>query len=225
MWKSWVFFSSKVQPSEKTAKNFRSIAKYTTKYIKCYFCQIIVAARRKMDSSKDIIHSMARYNVHFMLERDELVWLQKKPCKDISWVIFGFLLDDSQIHVIYTLIYQQNDLLLLAKTEFFKSLIFQLYYSCSLLQKWVIIFKPLRLLHAKQNSRINWIVSDCVITLNGENNKQLLKRRIAISDFTNRFTSSDIALSRMLKNILLDNLRFAERLCLLTIDEIHLVEQ
>ncbi|MCJ1467322.1 hypothetical protein MMC07_005946 [Pseudocyphellaria aurata] len=57
---------------------------------------------------------------------DEMVARQQSRCRDIGLVLFGFVLHDAQVEAIRTLFYEQTDLLLLAKTGFSGSLIFQL---------------------------------------------------------------------------------------------------
>ncbi len=89
----------------------------------------------------------------------------------------------------------------------------------------VIILMPLKLLQAKQNTMINQIPQSKAIALTGENNQQKTQQSSARKAYTHIFTSLEIALSKKFKLNVLDNPHFAKRLCLLTIDEIHLVEE
>ena len=71
---------------------------------------------------------------------------------------------------------------------------------------------------------INRIPQGKAIALTGENNQQKTQQSIARKAYTHIFTSPEIALSKKFKLNVLDNPYFAKRLCLLAIDEIHLVE-
>lgn len=88
----------------------------------------------------------------------------------------------------------------------------------------VIILMPLKLLEVKQNSKINRIFNREAITLTGENYQKAVQQAIGNQDYTYVFTSHKIALSKKFKANVLDNPQFARKLCLLAIDEIHLVE-
>lgn len=72
---------------------------------------------------------------------------------------------------------------------------------------------------------INRIPNGKAIALTGENNQQSTQREIATGNYTHLFTSPEIALSKKSMKNLLDNALFSKRLCLLAIDEIHLVEK
>lgn len=90
----------------------------------------------------------------------------------------------------------------------------------------VLILIPLKLLQAEQSKMINSLPKGKAIVLNGENNLTHVQRDIARGGYTHVFTSPEIAISKNFKkkNILDDPL-FSNRLSLLAIDEIHLVEQ
>lgn len=60
------------------------------------------------------------------VKSEALITRQRQRCKDMGMSIFGFVLQKAQVDAIHTLFYEQRDLLLLAKIEFGKSLIFQL---------------------------------------------------------------------------------------------------
>lgn len=89
------------------------------------------------------------------LEGKELVARHRQRCKDVGLIIFGFTLQEAQVDARYTLFYEQKDLLLLAKTGFSKSLIFQLLPIIYDPTAVVILLMPLKLLQAEQNSMIN----------------------------------------------------------------------
>ena len=84
---------------------------------------------------------------------------------------------------------------------------------------------PLKLLQAEQNLMINRVSSGKAIALTGENNQKTVQQSIRSQDYTHVFISPEIALSKKFKANILDNPRFARRLCLLAIDKIHLVEE
>ena len=60
------------------------------------------------------------------LDGDALKARRHNKCREIGLIVFGFTLHTAQIDAIYTFCYEQRDFLLLAKTGFGKSLIFQL---------------------------------------------------------------------------------------------------
>lgn len=140
-------------------------------------------------------------------------------------IIFGYTPYDAQIDAICTLAYEQRDSLLLARTGFGKSLIFQLLPFITASPGIVLILMPLELLQAKQSQMINKLPKGKAIVLNDENNLAYVQRDIACSGYTHIFTSPKIALSKNFKKNVLDDLLFSDWLCLLAIDEIHLVEQ
>lgn len=161
-----------------------------------------------------------------VVEGAELVFRQKTRCKDVGAIFFGFALHGGQIDTIWTLFYERRDLLLLAKTGFGKSLIFQLLPFMTLVAGVVVVLMPLKLLQAEQSGMINTkLPNGHAIELNGDNNKESTQREIARGYYTHVFTSPEIALSKKFKKNVLDQHLFSDRLCLLAVDEIHLVEE
>lgn len=158
-------------------------------------------------------------------EGNQLVTRQWQRCKDVGMAVFGFELQEGQVEAVSTLFYERRDLLLLAKTGFGKSLIFQILPFMFNPTGVVIILMPLKLLQAEQNSMINQIASGKAIALTGENNNKAVQQAIARQNYTHVFTSPEIALSKKFKANVLDDSRFASRLSLLAIDEIHLIEE
>ena len=128
--------------------------------------------------------------------QEDLVLRQKQRCKEIGLVVFGFTLRDAQVDAIWTLFYERRDLLLLAKTGFGKSLIFQLIPFMLDPTGVVLILMPLKLLQAEQNSMINCIPNGKAIALTGENNHKVVQQAIATEGYTHVFTSPEIALSK-----------------------------
>lgn len=161
-----------------------------------------------------------------VVEGAELVFRHKTRCKDVGAIFFGFALHEGQIDTIWTLFYERRDLLLLAKTGFGKSLIFQLLPFMTLVAGVVVVLMPLKLLQAEQSGIINTkLPNGHAIELNGDNNKESTQREIARGYYTHVFTSPEIALSKKFKKNVLDQHLFSDRLCLLAVDEIHLVEE
>lgn len=159
------------------------------------------------------------------LDGDALNARRHKRCREIGLIVFGFTLHAAQVDAICTLCYEQRDLLLLAKTGFGKSLIFQLLPFVTPTTGVVLVLMPLKLLQAEQGALINKLPRGKAIVLNGENNQKDMKLEIARGGYNHVFTSPEIALSKKFKKNILDNSQFTDRLCLLAIDEIHLVEE
>lgn len=89
------------------------------------------------------------------LEGEALIARQQSRCRELGLTVFGFRLHDTQVEAICTLFYEQRDLLLLAKTGFGKSLIFQLVRFMTHAPGDVVILMPLKLLQAEQCEMIN----------------------------------------------------------------------
>ena len=84
---------------------------------------------------------------------------------------------------------------------------------------------PLKLLQAKQSKFINQIPQTKGMVLNGKNNTRNVIATIANKRYTHVFTSSKIALFKKFKSSVFDQNSFTNRLCLLAIDEIHLLKE
>lgn len=61
--------------------------------------------------------------------------------------------------------------------------------------------------------------------MTGKNNQKAVQKSIGSQNYTHVFTSPEIALSKKFKANVLDHPRFSQRLSLLAVDEIHLVEE
>lgn len=160
-----------------------------------------------------------------IVKGQNLIFQQRQRCKATALIIFGYTPYDAQIDAICTLAYEQRDFLLLARTGFGKSLIFQLLPFMTASPSVVLILMSLKLLQAEQSQMINKLLKDKAIVQNGKNNLAHVQRDIACNGYTHIFTSPEIALSKNFKKNVLDEPLFSDRLCLLAIDEIHLVEQ
>lgn len=172
------------------------------------------------------LHARWKYeDTEEVLDGDALKTRQRSRCREIGLIVFGFTLHEAQIDAICTLFYDQRDLLLLAKTGFGKSLIFQLLPFMPPATGVVLVLMPLKLLQAEQSALINKIPRGKAIVLNGENNQKDVQLGIARGDYSHVFTSPEIALSKKFKKNVLDHSQFTDRLCLLAVDEIHLVDE
>lgn len=160
-----------------------------------------------------------------LVDGSELLGRQRQRCKAIGQVVFGFTLHEEQVDAISCLFYEQTDLLLLAKTGFGKSIIFQLLPFMTPVAGVVLILMPLKLLQAEQSLMINRKSNGKALVLNGENNHKYINKQAAKGGYTHIFTSPEIALSKKFKKNILDDPEFMDRLCLLAVDEIHLVDQ
>ena len=89
----------------------------------------------------------------------------------------------------------------------------------------VLILILLKLLQVEQSKLINQIPQSKRIVLNSENNTRNVLASIANKGYTHVFTSPEISLSKKFKSSVLDESYFINCLCLLAIDEIHLIKE
>ena len=142
----------------------------------------------------------------------------------MMWV--GHVLDHVPDHVFdHMIIGLVTTALQFAKTGFGKSFIFQLVPFLLAKLGIVLTLMPLKLLQAEQSEMINRISQRKRIVLNGENNNKQVFHNIIKRRYTHVFTSPEIAFSKWFKISILDQTSFINRLVLLAIDEIHLVEE
>lgn len=113
----------------------------------------------------------------------------------------------------------------MAKTGFGKSIIFQLLPFMIAIPGVVLILMSLKCLQAKQSEMINQLPNEKVLVLNSKNNYKHVHKQAAKGGYTHIFTSPKIALSKKFKKNILDDTKFTDRLCLLAVDKIHLVDQ
>ncbi len=104
-----------------------------------------------------VLHFMWKYEdtEEEALNGDVLQARQRNRCKERGLIVFGFPLYDAQVEAIYTLFYERRDLLLLAKTGFGKSLIFQLISFFTVTPGIVLTLMPLKLHQAEQSEKID----------------------------------------------------------------------
>lgn len=180
----------------------------------------------KLERLKALYAKWEHEDIEEVVEGSELVFRQKNRCKEVGLVVFGFALHQGQIDAIWTLYYKRKDLLLLAKTGFRKSLIFQLFLFMTPTTGVVLVLMPLKLLQTEQSDMINVrLPKGNAIVLNGDNNQENTQQIIATGDYTHVFTSPEIALSKKFKKNILDQNVFTYRLCLLAVDRIYLVKE
>lgn len=160
-----------------------------------------------------------------LVDGEELVARQRQRCKTVSLVVFGFTFHEEQFDAISCLFYDQSNFLLLAKTGFGKSIIFQLLPFMTPIAGVVLILMSFKLLQAEQSQMINQIPNGKALVLNGENNHKHNHKQVIRGGYTHIFISPEIALSKKFKKNILDDTKFTKRLCLLAVDEIHLVDQ
>lgn len=90
-----------------------------------------------------------------VLVKEALQVCQKSRYKELKLIIFGFILYKAQMKAIHTLFFEQKDLLLFAKTNFKKSLIFQLLPFFTAVFEMVLTLMSLKLLQVEQSELIN----------------------------------------------------------------------
>ena len=158
------------------------------------------------------------------LEGDVLKVRQQFRYRELGLIVFGLTLHENQVEAICTLFYERRELLLLAKTGFGKSLIFQMIPFMTAATGVVLILMPLKLLQAEQSQTINHRPQAKAIVLNGENSQKNVLAKVTRGAYTHVFTSPEIALSKKFKKCILDQYKFIDRLSFVAIDETHLVD-
>lgn len=134
----------------------------------------------------------------------------------------GFEPNEDQIECIQHLL-AKEDMILIAKTGFGKSLIFQcvsLFHGSGSVCLLVI---PLLALEDDQADRINQIEGCRACVLNGSTNSKQLRDEIKDGKYTHVLTSPEIATSGDFTDILMDS-TFQDRLALIAVDEAHVIE-
>lgn len=90
-----------------------------------------------------------------MDEGEALQAHQLARCKELGLIVFGFTFHNTQVDAIYTFFYEKIDLLLIVKTGFGKSPIFQIFPFMITTPSVILILMLLKLLQAKQSKLIN----------------------------------------------------------------------
>ncbi|KAJ6041554.1 P-loop containing nucleoside triphosphate hydrolase protein [Penicillium canescens] len=143
--------------------------------------------------------------------------------RDLLHRLHGFQPRPDQVEAIKTLAIDQRDLILIARTGWGKSMIFQ---SVPALRTGgiALLIMPLNLLEEDQAASIKKI-SGCVpCILNSKSNNAHVRQRIMNGEFTHILLGPEIALSDKFAE-LLRHREFHQRLVLVAIDELHVVQQ
>ena len=137
--------------------------------------------------------------------------------------VFGIRGKDEQIEVLYRLMVEKKDTVLLAKTGFGKSILFQApsMLSCGTV---TIVLLPLLALQAEQQERLKSIGGRPFV-LNGETNSKANREIIRVGQYTHILTSPEIAISVDFNRDILRDPGFSSRIALFAVDELHLVQQ
>ena len=135
--------------------------------------------------------------------------------------LHGFVPRDEQVKAIDTLINARQDLILIAKTGWGKSLIFQS-VPCLIKNSICLMIIPLNLLEEDQAQCMRELKGCKPCVLNGETNSAALRSDIQSGLYTHVLTSPDIALGDAFQPVL-QHPSFQSRLALIAIDEMHVV--
>lgn len=131
---------------------------------------------------------------------------------------------EEQIDAIQHLVNQRDDLILIAKTGWGKSLIFQCIPLLHPDKNICLLIVPLNLLEEDQASHINEIDGCAACILNATTNTAALRNKIKDGEYTHVLTSPEIVLHKKFLPVL-HNEQFRHRLALVGIDELHVAEQ
>ncbi|OXV05476.1 hypothetical protein Egran_06756 [Elaphomyces granulatus] len=132
---------------------------------------------------------------------------------------------EGQIKSLYYLCEDRHDVILLARTGFGKSLIFQL---APLLRPGIcLIISPLNALSSGQLESLDTFKEAGAkgLVIDGDSNNQETRRQAASGEFTHVITSPEILNSRKFRQEVLQNEQFLSNLILVAIDELHVAQQ
>lgn len=138
--------------------------------------------------------------------------------------IFEFRPHEEQIEAIDHLINCREDLILIAKTGWGKSMVFQSIPLFRSSKNICLMIMPLSLLEEDQARGINAIQGCAACVLNAATNSESLRQKIKNGEYTHVLTSPEIALHKNFLPIL-HHEPFLNRLALVGIDELHVVQQ
>ena len=135
---------------------------------------------------------------------------------------FGFTAKLEQVDLLWSLVFDREDRILVAKTGYGKSVVPQLLPLLTR-SSIVIVLLPLNALGAEQLADIQRLPLAKPIWLSSKNNNAATLRRIRAGIFTHVLASPEIACSlRFYENVLSDA-RFRRQTKAIVIDEVHLV--
>jgi len=150
--------------------------------------------------------------------------ISKKQVEDKITEIFKVRPHKEQIDAIHHLLNYREDLILVAKTGWGKSLIFQSIPILRPSKGICLMIMPLTLLEEDQAKHINAVDGCTACVLNAETNEKYLRQKIKSGEYTHVLTSPEIALSPSFLKVL-HHKPFIDRLVLVAFDELHVAEQ
>ena len=137
--------------------------------------------------------------------------------------VFGICGREKQIEVLYRLMVEKKDTILLAKTGFGKSIVFQAPSMLGCDRGVAIVLLPLLALQFEQEQKLKSIGGRPFV-LNGDTNSKANREMIRHGQYTHILTSPEIAVTEEFNREVLRDSGFSSRIVLLAVDELHLVE-
>jgi len=137
-------------------------------------------------------------------------------------IAFGFNGKKEQIEVLWQLLFQKQDTILVAQTSFGKSLIFQI-LPLLVSGGMIVIILPLNAIGKDQWTKIRELPGAYPIMLCAENNNNTTLAGIRNGIYTHVLVSPEIACSKRFGEIVLNDPKFKSKVAAVTVDEVHLV--
>jgi superfamily II DNA helicase RecQ len=137
-------------------------------------------------------------------------------------LLYPYFPQDGQRDALHHLIYRKQDLILIAKTSFGKSMILQV-LSVLVNESITIVILPLDQIGKEQRQYIEEIGGRPCF-LNGDNISKELLQEIKATKYTHLLMSPELANSQRLHGVL-EMPKFKDQVSLIVINEAHLVEQ
>lgn len=147
---------------------------------------------------------------------------QRAAIDDAIQLLYGYPPREGQRDALHHLIYLRKDLILIAKTSFGKSMIFQA-VSVLLDKTTSIIILPLNQIGKEQAQYIEQIGGRPCF-LNTDSISEGLLKGVITGTYTHVLMSPELAISEKFRPTLLDP-KFKSQLALIVVDEAHLVSQ
>ena len=158
----------------------------------------------------------------------KLIWASTRKCDQLNYIgrvvqlAYGFAPKPEQLEALWWLLFEKQDLLLVAKTSFGKSVILQL-LPCLIPDATVLILVPLNAIGAEQLSKIQSLPGTRPIHLNADNSNTRTLADIRCGVYTHILVSPEIACSHRFRRAVLSNSTFRARIKAVLVDEVHLV--
>jgi superfamily II DNA or RNA helicase len=156
------------------------------------------------------------------ISRDRAEEAQKTAICYAIRLLYPYFPRDGQRDALHHLIYRKQDLILIAKTSFGKSMILQA-LSVLVDKSITIVILPLDQIGKEQQQYIERIGGRPCF-LNADNISKELLREIEAARYTHLLMSPELANSQRLRGVL-EAPKFKDQVSLIVIDEAHLVEQ